>query len=62
MNSFPGMLVMPVPAGTVITDERTGEKATVTEETIVVARDGSRAWCTQKMFDRLKGAIDAERE
>lgn len=52
---FLGMHVMQVDPGTVITDERTGQEATVEDDTFVTK--GNVIFCTKKIFDRLKEEI-----
>lgn len=52
---FTGMHVMVVDAGTVITDERTGEEITVNDST--VASNGAVIYCTQVVFEALKHAV-----
>lgn len=47
--------VREVDPGTVITDERTGLKATVEDNTFVTK--GNVIFCTQKTFDALKEKI-----
>lgn len=51
---FGAMHVMAVEPGTVITDERTGQKITVDDRTAAVK--GSVIWCTEATFERLKQA------
>jgi hypothetical protein len=46
--------VMAVDVGTVITDERTGQKVTIDDNTH--CRKGSVIFCTSKTFDALKTA------
>jgi len=43
---------MEVDQGTVITDERTGDKITVDDETVAVK--GTVMFCTKPVFDKLK--------
>ena len=49
---FNGVHVMAVDAGTVITDEKSGESITVQDD--VCARKGPVIFCTQKVFDEWK--------
>ena len=53
--AFKGFHVMDVDAGTVVTDERTGDKITVDDETVAVK--GTVMFCTKRIFDRLKEEI-----
>lgn len=57
-----GTRVTVVPAGTEITDERTGEKEIVSENGGVMARDGSTLFCTQATFELLKAHFDANQK
>lgn len=50
-----GVHVMPVDAGTTITDERTSEQITVDDETCAVK--GSVIFCTQKTYDAIKASV-----
>lgn len=50
-----GLHVMEVDAGTVITDERTGKKFTVSDGETVFK--GRVMFCTKRMFDWLKEEI-----
>lgn len=52
---FSGCHIMEVDAGTVITDERSGEKITVDDST--VAMKGNVMFCTAKVFERLKQEV-----
>lgn len=49
---FHGLHVMKVDAGSVITDERTGQSVTVDDDT--VAFKGRVCFCTEKIFEALK--------
>lgn len=51
---FGGLLVTEVDPGTVITDDRTGERVTVDDET--AARKGNVVFCTKKVFEALKAS------
>lgn len=53
--AFAGFHVMEVDAGTVVTDERTGDKITVDDETVAVK--GRVMFCTKLVFDRLKEEV-----
>lgn len=53
--AFNGFHVMEVDPGTAITDERTGDKITVDDETVAVK--GTVMFCTKRIFDRLKEEI-----
>lgn len=54
-EAFGSMHVMEVDAGTVVTDERTGDKITVNDETVAVK--GRVMFCTKKVFDKLKEEV-----
>jgi len=56
-EAFAGFHVMEVDAGTVVTDERTGDKITVDDETVAVK--GRVMFCTKKVYDRLKQEVPA---
>lgn len=55
ITPFLGMHVMQVDPGAVITDERTGMEATVEDDTFVTK--GNVIFCTQKIFDKLREAV-----
>ncbi|UIY28746.1 hypothetical protein LZK73_18645 [Neorhizobium galegae] len=50
-----GLHVMEVDPGTVITDERTGKKFTVSDDEAVFK--GRVMFCTKRIFDRLKEEV-----
>lgn len=52
---FNGLHVMEVDPGTVVTDERTGQKITVDDETMAVK--GSVCFVTKKVFEAIKARI-----
>jgi hypothetical protein len=54
-EAFGAMHVMEVDPGTVITDERSGEKITVTDDTVAVK--GRVMFCTKAVYDRLKQEV-----
>jgi hypothetical protein len=54
---FGGLHIMQVDAGTVITDERTGERITVDDET--AAKKGSVVYCTAKIYEAIKARCAA---
>ena len=55
---FMGVHVMEVDTGTVITDERTGKKLTVSDEETVFK--GNVMFCTKKTFDALKAQLPTQ--
>lgn len=57
ISNFGGVRVVVVPTGTVVTDERTGQKQIITDQS--AAGKGDLLWVTQATYDRLKAFIDA---
>lgn len=52
---FGGMHIMPVDPGTVVTDERTGERATITDTSFAVK--GRVMWVTHATYEAMKAAL-----
>jgi hypothetical protein len=50
------MHIMVVDAGTIITDERSGEKATIDDKTSAVK--GRLLYCTERVFEAMKAQME----
>lgn len=55
---FGGLHVMQVDAGTVVTDERTGQSVTIDNETAV--RKGNLVYCTSNIYEAIKARCGGE--
>lgn len=58
ISNFGGVRVVVVPTGTVVTDERTGQKQIITDQSS--AGKGDLLWVTQATFDRMNALLDAK--